>query len=42
MLTHRNLVANICQYAGLFRSSESDRIIAVLPFFHIYGMTCAS
>jgi acyl-CoA synthetase (AMP-forming)/AMP-acid ligase II len=38
MLTHRNLVANICQYTGLFHTSESDRFIAVLPFFHIYGL----
>jgi acyl-CoA synthetase (AMP-forming)/AMP-acid ligase II len=40
MLTHRNLVANICQYSGLFHTSESDRSIAVLPFFHIYGLVC--
>jgi acyl-CoA synthetase (AMP-forming)/AMP-acid ligase II len=38
MLTHRNLVANICQFTGLFHTSESDRSIAVLPFFHIYGL----
>ena len=41
MLTHRNLVANLCQVEGMesFESSrESDISIAVLPFFHIYGM----
>jgi acyl-CoA synthetase (AMP-forming)/AMP-acid ligase II len=38
MLTHRNLVANICQVTGLFHTSERDRVIAVLPFFHIYGL----
>jgi acyl-CoA synthetase (AMP-forming)/AMP-acid ligase II len=38
MLTHRNLVANMCQFAGLFHTSETDRVIAVLPFFHIYGL----
>jgi acyl-CoA synthetase (AMP-forming)/AMP-acid ligase II len=38
MLTHRNLVANMCQFTGLFHTSESDRSIAVLPFFHIYGL----
>ncbi|HYB27364.1 MAG TPA: AMP-binding protein [Solirubrobacteraceae bacterium] len=38
MLTHRNLVANICQTTGLFHTSEADRSIAVLPFFHIYGL----
>src|SRR3954452_4442186 len=38
MLTHRNLVANICQTTALFSTSERDRSIAVLPFFHIYGL----
>jgi acyl-CoA synthetase (AMP-forming)/AMP-acid ligase II len=44
MLTHRNLVANLCQCthpsvspkdAAEFRN---ERAIAVLPFFHIYGL----
>jgi acyl-CoA synthetase (AMP-forming)/AMP-acid ligase II len=39
MLTHHNLVANLCQFAGSHHVSEEDRIIAVLPFFHIYGQT---
>jgi len=38
MLTHRNLVANLLQTACLHHVAEHDRIIAVLPFFHIYGM----
>jgi len=38
MLTHRNLVANICQMGPPHRTSPDDRVIAVLPFFHIYGM----
>src|SRR5919201_2351242 len=37
MLTHRNLVANICQYLAV-AMREGDRVIAVLPFFHIYGL----
>jgi acyl-CoA synthetase (AMP-forming)/AMP-acid ligase II len=40
MLTHRNLVANVCQ-SGQDRPPETwdrDRVIAVLPFFHIYGL----
>ncbi|SDY40048.1 Acyl-CoA synthetase (AMP-forming)/AMP-acid ligase II [Modestobacter sp. DSM 44400] len=40
MLTHRNLVANVSQsrpLAGVVDGEE--RIIAVLPFFHIYGLT---
>ena len=39
MLTHRNLVANLIQTSHLQRVAGQDRIIAVLPFFHIYGMT---
>ena len=41
MLTHRNLVANLrqCEGAKSFDGfNESDVTIAVLPFFHIYGM----
>jgi len=39
MLTHRNLVANLEQTrAGLGGPTESDVIMGVLPFFHIYGM----
>jgi acyl-CoA synthetase (AMP-forming)/AMP-acid ligase II len=41
MLTHANLVANLCQCEGAedfdgFR--DGDVILAVLPFFHIYGL----
>ncbi len=39
MLTHRNLVANVAQVAACCLVSETDTIIAVIPFFHIYGMT---
>jgi acyl-CoA synthetase (AMP-forming)/AMP-acid ligase II len=38
MLTHRNLVANICQTVAHQRLREDERVIAVLPFFHIYGL----
>jgi len=41
MLTHRNLVANLCQCQGMQNwecFGESDRVFAALPFFHIYGM----
>jgi acyl-CoA synthetase (AMP-forming)/AMP-acid ligase II len=38
MLTHRNLVANICQTIAHQRTREDDRVIAVLQFFHIYGL----
>jgi acyl-CoA synthetase (AMP-forming)/AMP-acid ligase II len=39
MLTHRNLVANVQQADTLLDVSAEDRVLAVLPFFHIYGMT---
>src|SRR5918998_2517200 len=39
MLTHRNLVANVAQTRPLINLQEGERIIAVLPFFHIYGLT---
>src|SRR3954449_5974106 len=38
MLTHRNLVANIAQVLVPAQMREDEKIIAVLPFFHIYGM----
>ncbi len=39
MLTHRNLVANIAQIRPLHGMVPDDVVLAVLPFFHIYGMT---
>lgn len=38
MLTHHNLVANICQMEGLHYFYETDTLICVLPMFHIYGL----
>jgi 4-coumarate--CoA ligase len=38
VLTHRNLVANIAQTLGPLELESDEKIIAVLPFFHIYGM----
>ncbi len=39
MLTHRNLVANVAQIRPLHGMVADDAVLAVLPFFHIYGMT---
>src|SRR4051812_33057404 len=39
MLTHRNLVANVAQTRPLIDLQDEERIVAVLPFFHIYGLT---
>jgi acyl-CoA synthetase (AMP-forming)/AMP-acid ligase II len=39
MLTHRNLVANMVQVLGSGVNLQTDeRVIGVLPFYHIYGM----
>jgi acyl-CoA synthetase (AMP-forming)/AMP-acid ligase II len=38
MLTHHNLVANLRQMEGLCYFAENDRLICVLPLFHIYGL----
>lgn len=39
VLTHGNLVANVQQCLAVIRVVPEDRVLAVLPFFHIYGMT---
>ena len=39
MLSHRNLVANVEQSRGLLDVGPEDRVLALLPFFHIYGLT---
>ncbi|MEM2067808.1 MAG: long-chain fatty acid--CoA ligase [Nitrososphaerota archaeon] len=40
MLTHENLVANAVGCAAWLRATEGRDVgLAVLPFFHIYGMT---
>ena len=43
MLTHRNLVANTLQVVAFLPSAEpgNERIMAAIPFFHVYGMTAA-
>jgi acyl-CoA synthetase (AMP-forming)/AMP-acid ligase II len=38
MLTHRNLIANIAQTIEPAKLGPDESLVAVLPFFHIYGM----
>ncbi|GJM38796.1 MAG: putative acyl-CoA synthetase [Acidimicrobiales bacterium] len=38
MLTHTNLVANICQMEHVLTYEGDEAALAALPFFHIYGM----
>ncbi|MCT2592678.1 4-coumarate--CoA ligase family protein [Streptomyces sp. N2-109] len=39
MLTHRNIATNLAQLHALMPSGPGERVLAVLPFFHIYGLT---
>ncbi|MFD9790223.1 4-coumarate--CoA ligase family protein [Streptomyces sp. NPDC059070] len=39
MLTHRSIATNLAQLRPLVPMGPGDRILAVLPFFHIYGLT---
>jgi acyl-CoA synthetase (AMP-forming)/AMP-acid ligase II len=39
MLSHHNLVANLCQLQPVLGEGQDEVGVAVLPFFHIYGLT---
>ncbi|GAA1108716.1 4-coumarate--CoA ligase family protein [Kribbella jejuensis] len=39
MLTHRNIATNISQAEVMITLGQEERIIAILPFFHIYGLS---
>ncbi|MFF5473041.1 4-coumarate--CoA ligase family protein [Streptomyces achromogenes] len=39
MLTHRQIATNLAQLDPAVPAGPGDRILAVLPFFHIYGLT---
>ncbi|MFH8800426.1 4-coumarate--CoA ligase family protein [Streptomyces sp. NPDC017936] len=39
MLTHRQIATNLAQLEPAIPAGPQDRILAVLPFFHIYGLT---
>ncbi len=42
MLTHRNLVANLVQTYMFFKDEikiGTDRVLTVIPLFHVFGMT---
>lgn len=43
MLTHRNLVSNVVQIVSWLPDLQfgTERVLAVLPFFHVLGMTVA-
>ncbi|MGA4965172.1 4-coumarate--CoA ligase family protein [Streptomyces pseudogriseolus] len=39
MLTHRQIATNLAQLQPAITAGPGDRVLAVLPFFHIYGLT---
>ncbi|MFI1731447.1 4-coumarate--CoA ligase family protein [Streptomyces acidicola] len=39
MLTHRSIATNLAQLEPVMTARPGDRVLAVLPFFHIYGLT---
>ncbi|MFB7663274.1 4-coumarate--CoA ligase family protein [Kitasatospora sp. NPDC056138] len=39
MLSHRSIASNLFQAESLHRTAVGERILAILPFFHIYGLT---
>ena len=41
MLTHRNIFSNAMDVGSYLQMSESDRIIATLPMFHVFCLTVA-
>jgi long-chain acyl-CoA synthetase len=43
MLTHRNILANVMQICAWFPDLKkgAHRLVAILPFFHVFGMTVA-
>lgn len=39
MLSHHNILSNIEGFAQVFRLTNKDRLMGVLPFFHSFGFT---
>ncbi|KQX59334.1 MULTISPECIES: AMP-binding protein [unclassified Streptomyces] len=39
MLTHTSIATNLAQLEPVIPMGPGDRILAILPFFHIYGLT---
>ncbi len=38
-LTHRNVISNISAFSEVTGISDQDKIMANLPFFHVFGLT---
>lgn len=38
-LSHKNIASNIKSFSAAFNLSEKDRMLANLPYFHVFGLT---
>ncbi len=38
-LTHKNILSNIVSFSEVIELSERDRMLAILPYFHVFGIT---
>ncbi len=38
-LTQRNIISNIDSFTDMMNLHEMDRLLAVLPYFHVFGLT---
>ncbi len=38
-LSHRNILSNIDSFSDMMDIYEMDRLLAVLPYFHVFGLT---
>lgn len=38
-LTHRNVWSNVEAFSSVVRLSHEDRMLAILPYFHVFGLT---
>ncbi|MFQ5649730.1 MAG: AMP-binding protein [bacterium] len=38
-LTHRNIIANIEGFSGALALGPQERMLAILPYFHVFGLT---
>ena len=38
-LSHRNILANVCQFGSRVNLSHEDKILGCLPLFHAFGIT---
>ena len=39
VLSHRNLLGNVCQFGQMLNLRRDDALLATLPFFHSFGCT---